>query len=301
MSKLKSAFALVLAPVILAGCAQGGAPMEDMWKCALAGAVVGGAGGAAAGSSETETAIYGGLFGAATGAVIGGALCAPGGEEAVADSDGDGVPDDVDACPGTPSGVAVDSRGCPLDSDGDGVPDYLDKCPGTASGVRVDSTGCPVQEVAPPPPPVVDSDGDGVPDDQDTCPNTPAGVAVDANGCPEVGGRLITLENVLFDFNKATIKPEFAGLLDGVAATLQSNSGMAVQVVGNTDSVGSASYNQGLSERRANAVREYLIGRGIDGSRMSTRGDGESNPVASNDSDEGRALNRRVDFLVTSK
>jgi OOP family OmpA-OmpF porin len=93
----------------------------------------------------------------------------------VKDTDGDGVVDDLDKCPGTPAGVKVDQDGCPLDSDGDGVPDYLDKCPGTPAGVKVDRDGCPL-----------DSDGDGVPDYLDKCPGTPAGVNVDQDGCAPI-------------------------------------------------------------------------------------------------------------------
>src|SRR5256886_6746662 len=89
------------------------------------------------------------------------------------DSDGDGVPDSKDACPGTPAGAVVDQRGCPLDADQDGVPDGLDKCPGTPAGAHVDATGCPT-----------DADADGVPDGLDQCPNTLAGLKVDAKGCP---------------------------------------------------------------------------------------------------------------------
>src|SRR6266568_1446364 len=89
------------------------------------------------------------------------------------DSDRDGVPDGIDKCPGTPVGARVDATGCPVDSDADGVPDGIDQCPGTPAGVHVDAKGCPV-----------DSDGDGVPDGIDKCPNTPAGAAVDAAGCP---------------------------------------------------------------------------------------------------------------------
>ena len=89
------------------------------------------------------------------------------------DSDGDGVYDDRDKCPGTPRGVAVNSDGCPLDTDGDGVLDYLDKCPGTPRGVAVNSDGCPL-----------DTDGDGVLDYLDKCPDTPRGVAVNSDGCP---------------------------------------------------------------------------------------------------------------------
>src|SRR5213082_3108728 len=119
------------------------------------------------------------------------------------DSDHDGVPDNKDACPDTPAGAAVDSKGCPIDSDRDGVPDGIDKCPGTPAGAHVDATGCPVDSDADgvpdgidqcPGTPAgahvdakgcpVDSDGDGVPDGVDQCPNTPPGVAVDAAGCP---------------------------------------------------------------------------------------------------------------------
>jgi OOP family OmpA-OmpF porin len=88
------------------------------------------------------------------------------------DSDGDGVPDARDKCPGTPAGAAVDANGCPLDTDGDGVADYRDKCPGTPAGVAVDANGCPV-----------DTDRDGVADYLDKCPGTPAGVTVDKDGC----------------------------------------------------------------------------------------------------------------------
>src|SRR6266480_4920628 len=89
------------------------------------------------------------------------------------DSDHDGVYDGIDKCPGTPAGVHVDAKGCPVDSDGDGVPDGIDQCPATPAGVHVDAKGCPL-----------DSDGDGVPDGVDQCPNTPAGTKVDAAGCP---------------------------------------------------------------------------------------------------------------------
>jgi len=98
------------------------------------------------------------------------------------DSDRDGVPDKDDACPNTPLGATVDSRGCPHDSDGDGVLDGIDQCPNTPAGTKVDDKGCPL--AAPTAVPVLDSDGDGVPDTIDKCPNTPAGAKVDADGCP---------------------------------------------------------------------------------------------------------------------
>jgi OOP family OmpA-OmpF porin len=98
---------------------------------------------------------------------------APAPKPVVLDTDGDGVLDPMDKCPGTPQRVKVDVNGCPVDTDGDGVADYLDKCPGTPQGVQVDRNGCPV-----------DTDGDGVADYLDKCPGTPQGVKVDVNGCP---------------------------------------------------------------------------------------------------------------------
>jgi len=96
------------------------------------------------------------------------------GSKPIPDSDGDGVLDNHDRCPGTPAGARVDRYGCPVDSDGDGIPDGIDRCPGTPLGAVVDATGCPI-----------DSDGDGVPDGLDKCPDTPHGALVDPNGCPK--------------------------------------------------------------------------------------------------------------------
>jgi hypothetical protein len=194
------------------------------------------------------------------------------------DSDGDGVPDYLDECPGTPRGVAVDGRGCPLDSDGDGVPDYRDKCPGTPKGVKVDSAGCPL-----------DSDGDGVPDYRDACPGTPRGALVDERGCWVIG-------DTLFDFDKYVIKPQYYPLLDQVISVLKKNPSLHVEIEGHTDNFGSQAYNQILSHRRANAVMNYLIQGGIDKKRLSAVGYDFSRPRASNETEEGRALNRRVQF-----
>jgi OOP family OmpA-OmpF porin len=105
----------------------------------------------------------------------------------------------------------------------------------------------------------------------------------------------IVLRGVNFDFDKADIRPDAAVILDEAASLLASSSG-SVSVGGHTDSVGTDAYNQGLSERRAMAVKDYLLGKGIDGSRLSSVGYGESNPIAANDSADGRALNRRVEL-----
>lgn len=200
-----------------------------------------------------------------------------------ADTDGDGVIDKADKCPGTPKGVKVDKVGCPLDSDGDGVPDYLDKCPGTPKGVKVDKVGCPL-----------DSDGDGVPDHKDKCPNTLKGAPVNSVGC-------WTLKGITFDTNKSDIKPQFHGLLDENVEVLKKNPTVKVEIQGHTDSAGSDTYNQSLSEKRAKSVKDYLISKGIDAARVSSRGLGESKPIASNDTPEGMAKNRRIEVKIISR
>jgi len=192
------------------------------------------------------------------------------------------------------------------DRDGDSMPrtgfsDYI-----YSIGLSFDFGGkeapppAPVQRAAPPPPPPnPDLDRDGVPNERDKCPNTRKGAVVDLDGC-EVEA-VIELEGVHFDFDKATIKPEGMAVLDQAAALLKTHERVIVEVAGHTDSVGSEAYNQGLSERRANAVKDYLTAKGITASRLSARGYGESQPVASNDTDAGRAENRRVELIVLDR
>jgi OOP family OmpA-OmpF porin len=199
------------------------------------------------------------------------------------DSDGDGVTDDLDKCPGTPMGVKVDAKGCPLDSDGDGVPDYLDKCPDTPKGAPVDAKGCPV-----------DSDGDGVFDYLDKCPGTPKGRIVDADGC-----ELKLTLHINFDFDKSDIKPEFKPDLEKAAEFIRQNSNVPyILLAGHTDNIGEDDYNQKLSERRAEAVRQALINDyGIDGAKLRAKGYGEAEPVADNATEEGRYQNRRTEVV----
>lgn len=205
------------------------------------------------------------------------------------DSDGDGVPDGIDQCPDTAAGVQVDEVGCPLDSDGDGVPDYLDKCPNTPLGTPVDSSGCPL---------TVDSDGDGVPDARDRCPNTRPGVRVTPDGC-EVQQK-ISVPTAYFDFDSDTLKDVFRSDLATAAQRLGESRAdiVRIRIIGHTDSVGPEEYNQQLSLRRANAVRDFLAEQGISPDLMYAEGRGESEPVADNSTREGRALNRRVDIFV---
>ena len=149
----------------------------------------------------------------------------------------------------------------------------------------------PAPEPAPTPAPEpVDSDGDGVADDLDQCPNTPMGATVDARGCWTFEARL------LFDFNSAEIKPEAYPMLDEASDILKKNPELNVQIDGHTDNVGPAAYNMKLSERRAQATMDYFIRRGIDARRLMIKGFGFTKPAASNDTEEGRAKNRRVEL-----
>ena len=203
----------------------------------------------------------------------------------VMDSDGDGVMDGDDQCPDTPKGVKVDANGCAVggDSDGDGVPDAEDKCPGTPAGAPVTAEGCPR-----------DSDGDGVPYYKDKCMGTPKGAAVDQYGCPVK----IVIDNVYFDFDEAMLKPRFKQVLGVVANELKSRPVKMVKIIGHTDSIGPAAYNQKLSERRAASVMNYLANQGVPSAKMMAEGRGESEPLADNSTASGRERNRRVEFQV---
>ena len=151
----------------------------------------------------------------------------------------------------------------------------------------------PASPAPPAPPPVLDSDGDGIVDGDDRCPDTPRGTPVGADGCPDI---LLTLTGINFAFDRADIQPNSAILLDDAVKTLNRYEGVDVRIEGHTDSVGSEAYNLLLSQRRADAVRDYLVRQGIPASRLSTSGMGEARPVAPNETAEGRFQNRRVEF-----
>lgn len=148
----------------------------------------------------------------------------------------------------------------------------------------------------PPPPPPADSDNDGVLDDVDRCPGTPAGTLVDAFGCPQRGS--IILQGVSFEFNSAQLTADSRPILARVASDLKKYPRLRVEMQGHTDSVGSDQYNLGLSQQRANSVREFLISEGVPAERVTARGYGEAQPVADNKTAEGRARNRRVVMSV---
>ena len=243
------------------------------------------------------------------------------------DSDGDGVPDYLDECPNTPKEAygKIDEKGCPLDTDGDGVPDYLDKCPDTpeAAWGLVDKDGCPIDSDGDGVPDYLDdcpdtkkealghtdekgcdrdSDGDGVPDYKDECPLVPG---VKANkGCPEVKREVRQLlqkamQGIEFETGKATIKKKSFPLLDQIAATFIENPNYIIEVQGHTDNTGKDELNRKLSDKRANAVKDYLAKQGVPAERMTAVGYGPDKPIADNSTKAGRAKNRRVEFNIT--
>lgn len=175
------------------------------------------------------------------------------------DSDGDGVIDANDKCPGTPAGVKVDANGCELDADGDGVVDSKDACPGTPPGTRVDARGCVPQKAT---------------------------------------VETIKL-NILFATNSDVVTEQYQGEVKKVADFLGKHSDVTVTIEGHTDSQGADAYNQALSQRRADSVKKQLVTRyGIAAERVTAVGFGETRPVASNDTAAGRAENRRVVALM---
>ena len=139
-----------------------------------------------------------------------------------------------------------------------------------------------------------DSDGDGVVDSVDKCPNTPPNTRVDGDGCPIP--KVVRLEGVTFEFNRTRLRPDSQTILNWVVGIMKKYPDMEVELAGYTDSVGSASYNLKLSQKRAEAVKEYLLEKGIEANRVQAKGYGKENPVAPNDTDEGRERNRRVEL-----
>ena len=205
----------------------------------------------------------------------------------VRDADGDGVLDAVDECRETP-GIAP--TGCP-DTDGDGILDKDDKCleiPGVAPD------GCPP-----------DSDGDGFIDSQDKCPNEPENKNgfEDDDGCPDEIPQAVqkftgVIKGIEFETNKAEIRAASAPLLNEAAAVLIKYPSLKVMIVGHTDNRGGQALNVDLSRRRAEAVKTFLMDRGVDAERILTRGEGPDSPIADNKTAAGRAQNRRIEFQI---
>lgn len=204
------------------------------------------------------------------------------------DKDNDGILDNVDACPNVPGLKAF--KGCP-DTDGDGIPDPQDKCPQQPGTIQYE--GCP--------PPFIDKDGDGVSDYDDLCPETP-GVKTN-RGCPELkpeekAAIQKAFDNLLFETGSDVIVSSSYDALNELAKVLVNNPRYNLYLEGHTDNVGDDEANLDLSRRRALSVKNYLVSRGVLSNRITTDGFGETRPKATNETPEGRKLNRRVEMLI---
>jgi outer membrane protein OmpA-like peptidoglycan-associated protein len=234
------------------------------------------------------------------------------------DSDGDNIADGIDKCPDSPAGVLVDATGCPRDSDGDGIADGLDRCSATPRGATVDALGCPGDE-----------DADGVLDGLDRCPRTAIGAAVNSRGCASGQQRQpaaappaeapaaqpappaprpaaptpsraeaapMVLQGVTFESGSARLQPGSYVELDSVATVLLANPSLRVEIGGHTDNAGTPADNQHLSTLRAEAVRNYLVAKGVPFQQMVARGYGSTIPRTPDTTPQGRAANRRVEI-----
>jgi OOP family OmpA-OmpF porin len=193
---------------------------------------------------------------------------------------------------GTPAPKAAPAR--PVDSDGDGIPDSADRCPAQPAPT---SDGCPTP-VAPAAPPR-DTDGDGIDDSKDECPGTLEGLNVDGSGCvAAASAQKVVLKGVNFVPNSAELTPDAKTVLDEAYDALAGQTNLNVEISGHTDSQGEEKYNEALSQRRAESVRKYLSGKGIDAGRLTARGYGEGQPIADNKTKAGRQQNRRVELKI---
>ena len=204
------------------------------------------------------------------------------------DFDNDNIPDSLDLCPGTVPGTMTDAAGCAADSDADGVEDTFDQCDGPHGIVIVDTSGC-----------LLDEDKDQIPDYRDICPSQPVSDLAESFGCKQSDP--LVLQDVRFRSGFSGLDKPSRDSLDRLAASIQyQNTQLAdfitYEIAAHTDNRGSQKNNQALSRRRANAVRHYLILRGIRPEQLVARGYGEMHPRNSNKTVNGRARNRRVEL-----
>jgi outer membrane protein OmpA-like peptidoglycan-associated protein len=213
------------------------------------------------------------------------------------DRDKDGILDNEDACPDTAGERSdeKDKNGCPPppDRDHDGVIDDEDQCADTPRGEHPDDArlGCPL----------LDTDGDGVFDKEDECVDVPAGdnPHPTKRGCPTVKDNAIVVDPIFFKTGKAELLPESIPVLQSVVQVLEQNPDIVkIRIEGHTDSQGKPARNLELSKRRAKAVMKWLVKAGVTRSRLESNGYGQTQPIADNDTEDGRAKNRRVMFVV---
>jgi OmpA-OmpF porin, OOP family len=204
------------------------------------------------------------------------------------DSDKDGIVDTDDKCPGTKAGYKVDATGCTYDNDKDGIVNEEDRCPDLAGSLSL--KGCP------------DKDVDGVSDLDDLCPAIKG--TIENKGCPEMAKEdilRITLiaSKIYFETNSAKLKLISNTQLDDLAEILKKYDGVNLTIEGHTDSDADDAYNQTLSQKRTESVKDYLVSKGISSSRLTPTGYGETRPIADNKTAAGKAKNRRVELKTS--
>lgn len=234
-------------------------------------------------TDEDRDGVFDGLdqcAGTARGATVDAAGCPR-------DSDADGVLDGLDRCADTDPRTLINEDGCPYDTDGDGVLEGIDQCEATPMGALVDERGC-----------AIDTDEDGVPDGLDECPETSMKADADASGCSRLQRGEIELPTIRFRIGVTRLAPGSSPDLDELATLLKENPDLVVEIGGHTDNEGPARLNRKISLERAEAVKAYLVSRGVPASRMAAKGYGEVHPIATNRYAEGRARNRRIEFKV---
>ncbi len=206
----------------------------------------------------------------------------------IPDSDKDGINDEVDKCPNI-AGLAK-YNGCPIpDTDKDGINDEEDKCPNVAGLAKYN--GCPVP----------DTDKDGINDEEDKCPEVAGDPA--NSGCPAIKEEIkkqvdFAAENIFFSPNDVELLSKSFESLNTVVDVLKQHPEFKLSVNGYTDNTGTTLLNQSLSDRRAQSVKNYLVKNGIEENRITTKGYGQTNPVADNKTAEGRMKNRRVELKL---
>lgn len=208
----------------------------------------------------------------------------------IPDTDKDGIFDDEDKCPemaGYP-----ENDGCPYpDRDKDGVTDNKDRCPDEPGSTKND--GCPI----------TDRDNDGVPDATDRCPDEPGPVS--NQGCPEIKEEVMQktaaiAKSIYFDLNSSKLQRRSYYPLDELVQILKDNPSYKIAIESHTDNSGTNEYNQKLSDNRSASVMKYLVSKGIDASRLTAAGFGEEKPIATNDTKEGKSLNRRSELKLSN-
>lgn len=202
------------------------------------------------------------------------------------DTDGDGIEDAKDKCPDTKRGLKVDPNGCTADSDRDGVIDSEDKCPDTKYGLKVDAKGCPA-----------DTDGDGIVDSIDKCPTVMGDAA--NNGCPEVKKEVpkrlkFATRRIAFESGNALVKENSYQMLDEIVNILNEYPDYNLRISGHTDAIEKTPVT--LSQARVDAVKEYLMSKGVANSRVIVTGYGKTRPLGSNANATARSQNRRVEL-----